>query len=60
MNHFINSVVTITGVWLIGMALLTSTKDTKSAIIFKVIPMFLGLSCLLSALILSGIVNSSF
>lgn len=60
MNYFINSIVAITGIWLVTTALLTNTKNAMSAIVFKVIPMFLGLSCIFSALILFGIINSAF
>ncbi len=35
-----------TGVWLVSNALILSTKNFKSSLLFKVVPFFLGLACL--------------
>ncbi|HEY5588254.1 MAG TPA: hypothetical protein VIK86_04770 [Candidatus Paceibacterota bacterium] len=42
----------------IFMALIQNTKNIISAIIYKVIPFFLGLGCLYVAGVLSGIIKS--
>lgn len=39
----------ISGVWLTGVSLLVNTSNIKSAVVFKVIPFFLGLWLLLTA-----------
>ncbi len=56
MTIFINTIVAITGAYLVIMSLINTTKNTASAILFKVIPMFLGLGCMLAALILFGVI----
>jgi hypothetical protein len=38
--------LTIAGFYNIVMSLILNTKNLRSALIFKVIPFFLGLSCL--------------
>ena len=50
MEQFINYSVLIAGVWLTFSALLVSAaSDIYSRLFFKVIPFFIGLSCLISA-----------
>ena len=39
-------IVLITGVWMVTMCFITDTRNIRSAIIFKVIPFFLGISCI--------------
>lgn len=51
---FINISVLVSGVYLVSMALLAQTKNMISAIYFKVIPFFIGISCLFSAFKLFG------
>lgn len=46
LENFMNWTPIVTAVWLIGIALIMETENIKSAMIFKVIPFFLGLSCL--------------
>jgi hypothetical protein len=45
---FINIIVGMTGVWLIGTAFIMLTENFISSMAFKVIPFFLGLGCILS------------
>lgn len=39
-------IILVTGVWLITMCFIMNTSNITSAVIFKVIPFFLGLGCL--------------
>ena len=39
-------IVLVSGTWLVGLQFILNTHNTTSAIIFKVIPFFLGLGCL--------------
>ena len=49
MESFINITPVVTGVWLIVIALWISAKSNfLSAMVFKVVPFFLGLACLFS------------
>lgn len=49
MSYFISYMPLIAGLWLIGIALMMTTKNVISSVIFKVIPFFLGMGCLFSA-----------
>jgi hypothetical protein len=40
----------VTGVFLIGVAMLFQTKNMLSSFIFKLVPMWLGISCLFQGL----------
>ncbi len=51
---FINSSVLVADIWLISMALITRTNSTQATLVFKVIPMLIGLACLFSAIKLFG------
>jgi hypothetical protein len=46
MNSYYGTIVLVTGGWLIANSFIMNTKNIQSAIIFKVIPFFLGISCL--------------
>lgn len=56
MNTFINITVATTGIYLVTMSLLMNTKNIRSALLFKVVPMFLGFACIFSALVLFGVI----
>ena len=45
---FITITLFVCGVWLIGTALMMKTNNGVSSIIFKVIPFFMGLSCIIA------------
>ena len=49
METFINYSILVTAIWLIAMAQATKTDGFYAALIFRIIPMLLGLSCLFSA-----------
>jgi hypothetical protein len=59
METFINVVVATTGIWLVIMSQLMHTENLRSALLFRAIPMFLGLMCIFSALVLFGIIPQS-
>ncbi len=42
-------VLTVAGVYLVMVAQLMSTKNIRSGVIFKVIPMLIGIACLVLA-----------
>jgi len=50
-------ITSVTGAWLIIMCFIMHTRNTKSAIVFKVIPFFLGISCLYVGARLLGILQ---
>jgi hypothetical protein len=54
----LNSIVTytpiVTGVWSVSMALIMNTSNMLSAMIFKVIPFFLGTASLYAGAVLNG------
>jgi hypothetical protein len=54
MQLFINYSILVAAVWLIGMAQITKTDGIHAALVFRGIPMFLGLACLFDALKLFG------
>ena len=54
MQLFINSSILVAAIWLISMALITRTNSTQATLVFKVIPMLIGLACLFSAIKLFG------
>lgn len=54
MELFIHYSILAAATWLISMALITRTETFAAAVIFKVIPMALGLSCLFDGLKLIG------
>jgi len=56
MELFINISVGITGISLIASVMVIETKNFRSALIFKVFPFFLGLSCLFSSAKLFGFI----
>jgi len=49
-------IICFTCFWLIFMSFIMSTKNIQSAIIFKVIPFFLGLGCLFVGLRMVGVI----
>jgi len=49
-------IIFATSGWLISMSFIMVTKNITSAIIFKVIPFFLGLGCLFVALRMVGVI----
>lgn len=53
---FMNIVLTISAVWLIGTSLMLKTKNLASSIVFKIVPFFIGLSCLIALLNHLGVV----
>lgn len=53
----IEIILMICGAFWITSALMTNTKNTKSAIFFKVIPFFTGLATIVCAMDLFGWVN---
>lgn len=55
-TNFINFSILFTGIYNIILSLTLYTKNFKSAFIFKVIPFFTGLFCVLSALHLMNII----
>jgi len=54
MESFINYSVIITGIWLVSMGTITKAEGWIALLIFKLIPVLLGLSCLFSGLKLIG------
>jgi hypothetical protein len=54
MNTAIATISLITGGWLIGNAMALHTQNFKSSLIFKIIPMALGLCSLFGAVKLFG------
>lgn len=48
-TDFVNTMPFVTGVYLILIALLMNTENIRSAMLFKVIPFFLGVSCLFTS-----------
>lgn len=55
MNAF-NITLLIIGVWNIIMSCSMKTKNLQSSILFKVIPLFVGVFCIIYALMLSNII----
>jgi len=49
MDLFHQLILIVTGIYLVMGALTMNTKNLLSAVLFKVIPFFLGLGCLFSA-----------
>ena len=49
MELFYQVILILTGVYLVAGSLTVHTKNLLSAILFKIIPFFLGLGCLFSA-----------
>jgi len=47
MDVFLKATLITNGILLVSIALLMDTKNIQSAIVFKVLPMLLGLSCFL-------------
>lgn len=45
-------ILTVAGVHNLIMAMITNTANSKSALVFKVIPFFIGLACLYAAWVL--------
>ena len=43
------------GVWLVGLQIILDTHNAKSAMIFKVIPFFMGLGCIYVGLRMIGV-----
>ena len=41
-------IMLVAGVYLVGGSLILNTENIRSALLFKVIPFFLGLGCILS------------
>jgi len=56
MKAFISISVALTGVYLVVIALMMHTENSEGAFILKVIPFFLGVACIVSALALFGII----
>jgi len=49
MDFIVNLIPFITGCYLVAFAFIIDTKNFASAMVFQVMPMFLGLGCLFSA-----------
>ena len=45
---FIKLAPLATGIFMIVMSFMTTTRNKKSSLLFEIIPFFLGLSCLFS------------
>jgi len=54
METFIKIAILLSGLYLLIMGVIMSTKNLSSALIFKAIPMLLGLSLLITWLFLNG------
>ncbi len=54
MESFINYSTIATGIWLVSMGTITKAEGWLAGMIFKLIPVLLGLSCLFSGLKLIG------
>lgn len=50
MELFIKLMPLIAGIYLVFMAIIMETENFISSLAFKVLPMFIGLGCLFSAL----------
>jgi hypothetical protein len=46
----IGTFLLVSGIWNIIMCFITNTDNVKSTIVFKVIPFFIGLGCLIIGL----------
>jgi len=57
MDVFLKATLIVNGILLVSIALLMETKNIQSAIAFKALPMFMGLSCLVSALYVFGVLG---
>lgn len=57
MEDFTKIIVLISGLWMITWSLALNAKNIQSAIVFKVIPFFLGLGLILVFLNMIGLVN---
>lgn len=57
--NILQIILAFIGVWQIVIALLTNTKDNKSAFIFKIIPFFMGCYCIFYSVLSSGIIKIS-
>ena len=53
---FISVVPFVTGIWLVTMDFLMDTKNFISTLVFKVVPMILGICCLFSGAKLLGMI----
>ena len=50
-------ITSVTGAWLVIMCFIMTTRNISSAIVFKVVPFFLGISCLVVGARLLGILK---
>jgi len=57
MIFFMQVVPLVAGLWLVTMALILNTDNLISAVLFKVLPFFVGISCLAFYFYTTGILK---
>ncbi len=55
MNMFVSYMPLVASIWLLGVSLVINTQNFKSALVFKVIPFFMGLGLMLVFLVTRGV-----
>ena len=60
MDTILKVTLLVTSLYLIVMSSITVTQNLKSAIVYKTLPMLLGLACLVSALYVYGVFKGAF
>lgn len=57
MDAVLKVTLLVTSLYLIVMSTITVTQNLKSAIVYKTLPMLLGIACFVSALYVYGILG---
>lgn len=60
MDTILKVTLLVTSLYLIVMSTVNTTHNPKSAIIFKTLPLLLGIACLVSALYAFGVLKGAF
>lgn len=54
--NILDCILIIIGIWQMAISFLINTENAISAIVFKVIPFFMGMYCIIYVLIQSGLI----